>query len=288
MPLDRLRRVALRTIAVACVGVALWLALRGTSEARLTGALASVDGRGIVAACLPLLAAGSVLRTGRYRALLPRDNGHPRFRDLWSAVMVSGAGNNLLPLRAGELLRTRATMATGLPLAPVATAQVVEKVVEAATLMLWAMPALACDVGIRRPTIVVAAAIALTAFLVTWAARRYGHVDLGRLAASGAWSLVADAVEIAIIAVCLRGVGLPAGLVPSVTVFAAVNLAIALPSTPGNLGAMEAGAALALITLGTPRDTAMAFAIVYRAVQWFPVTAVGALLLATQPRASAS
>ena len=101
-------------------------------------------------------------------------------------------------------------------------------------------------------------------------------------------------MEVAIIAVCLHGLGLPAGLGPSVTVFACVNLAIVLPSTPGNVGAQEAGAALALIALGVDRETAVAFALVYRAVQWLPVTLAGAIvwarrmIVAPPARASAS
>jgi uncharacterized protein (TIRG00374 family) len=73
-----------------------------------------------------------------------------------------------------------------------------------------------------------------------------------------------------------------------VTVFAAVNLAIAMPATPGNIGAFEAGAALPLMATGVDRDTAVAFAILYRAVQWLPVTALGAALFALRPRASVS
>jgi uncharacterized protein (TIRG00374 family) len=101
-------------------------------------------------------------------------------------------------------------------------------------------------------------------------------------------------VEIALIAVCLGGLGLPAGLLPSVMVYAGVNLAIAVPSTPGNVGVFEAGAALPLIALGVEHDAAVAFALLYRAVQWLPVTLAGGLvwarrMVASEPeRASAS
>ena len=51
-----------------------------------------------------------------------------------------------------------------------------------------------------------------------------------------------------------------------------MNLAIAIPSTPGHLGALEAGASLGLIAVGVDRESALAFALVYRVVQWVPVS----------------
>jgi hypothetical protein len=234
--------------------------------------------------CLPLLAAGSLLRTARYRALLPHFGKGYGLWDVWSAVVLSAAANNVLPLRAGELIRTRETMAAGATLLEVAFAQVAEKVVEAATLIVWATPVLASYVAHGRLTVAVAALIAVIALVTTWALRFDRLHTLQGIALSSVWSLAADAIEIAIVAVCLRGVGLPGGLAASVAVFAAVNLAIALPSTPGNVGAFEAGAALPLIAMGVGRDAAIAFAFVYRAVQWLPVSIVGCILWARRVR----
>jgi uncharacterized membrane protein YbhN (UPF0104 family) len=250
----------------------------------LLGALARTHGSFIAATCVPLLVFGSVLRTGRYRALLPRTH----FFDIWSAVVLSGAANNVLPLRAGELVRTRETVVAGVPLRNVISAQLVEKLVEAATLLLWATPAVATYLGLAHPMSTIACVLVLGAVAVAWAARRYAEIEVAQLASSGAWALVSDALEVAVVAACLQGVGAPAGLVPSVAVFAAVNLAIAVPSTPGNVGAQEAGASLALMATGVDRDTAVAFALVYRAAQWLPTTLLGAALVVFRPRERAS
>jgi uncharacterized membrane protein YbhN (UPF0104 family) len=272
-----MRRSALRAIVLAAVVAGTWFTLRGISGSQLLHALARTDLPFVAAFGLPLLAVGSVLRTGRYRALLPALDTSPPFFDLWPCVILSMAGNNVLPLRAGELLRTRESVAAGYRLSRVAIAQLAVKVVEASTLAIYATPALAAHVGYRRPLLVITGLTVLGALVAGWTARRF-QVEPRQLLTSLAWSLVADAVEIAIIAVCLKGLGLSAGLLPSVTVFAAVNLAVALPSTPGNVGAFEAGAALSLISIGVERDAAVAFAFVYRAVQWPPVTLAGAVL----------
>jgi uncharacterized membrane protein YbhN (UPF0104 family) len=284
VPLDSLRRYAPRAVAAALVVVGLWVVIRGIEVRELLGALARTNGSFIVATSVSLLAVGSVLRTGRYRALLPPT----RWLDIWSAIVLSGAANNVLPLRAGELVRTRETVGAGVPLRRVVSAQIAEKIVEAGTLVLWATPAVASYAGLRSPMTTVGVVLGLGAAVVTWAARRYGEIGMTRLASAAAWALVADALEIAVVAACLRGVGAPAGLVPSVAVFAAVNVAISVPSTPGNLGAQEAGAALPLMALGVEQDTAVAFALIYRAVQWLPITVAGAALLALRPRVRAS
>jgi hypothetical protein len=276
-----MRRLVRRGLTLAVVGAGLWLALRGVSGTQLLHALARTRVLFITGLALPLLAVGLLPRTARYGALLPRSEPRDGRFDLWPAVLLSMAGNNVLPLHAGELLRTRESVAAGHPLRQVAIAQLAEKVVEAATLVACATPVLAWQMGGRTALALAGSGVAGASLagwgLVRWTRRSF-RIAPTQLAASLAWSLVADAVEIAVIAVCLRGVGLTAGLVPSVTVFAGVNLAIALPSTPGNLGTLEAGAVLPLVALGVEHDAAIAFACAYRVVQWLPITVAGAIV----------
>ena len=59
-----------------------------------------------------------------------------------------------------------------------------------------------------------------------------------------------------------------------------MNLSIALPSGPSHLGAFEAGAALGLVAMGVSHDLALAFALLYRVVQWVPVMLAGAVVWA--------
>jgi uncharacterized membrane protein YbhN (UPF0104 family) len=285
-----MRRHALRAIAFAGVVAGLWWTLRGVSGAQLVHALALTDVRLVAGLSLPLLAVGSVLRGARYGALLPALGSRPRFFDVWSSVMLSTAANNVLPLKAGELLRTRETVAAGVPLARVAVAQLTEAAVEAVSAVACATPAIASHLGFQHPALAIVGLLAIGVVVAGWIARRF-RVEPRQLAMSLAWSFGSDLIEIGVIAVCLAGLGLPAGPLPSVMVFAAVKVAVALPSTPGNLGAFEAGAALPLVAIGVERDAAMAFALVYRAVQWLPLTLAGAVLWArrtiTSPAARA-
>jgi uncharacterized membrane protein YbhN (UPF0104 family) len=127
----------------------------------------------------------------------------------------------------------------------------------------------------------VLAAIVVFVFLpvLAWVARRL-RMRPAQIGSAFAWALVADVVEIGLVAVTLRAVGLRGGLGESLTVLGAVNLAIALPSVPGHLGAFEAGAALGLLALGVSHDAALAFALLYRVVQWVPVNISGAIVWA--------
>jgi uncharacterized protein (TIRG00374 family) len=100
------------------------------------------------------------------------------------------------------------------------------------------------------------------------------------------WSLLGDATEVALIALCLDSLGIHVGLATSAVVFASLNLAMALPSTPGQVGVFEAGAGLGLMMAGLPGEVAVAFALLYRLMLWLPVTlAAGAVWLARKANA---
>jgi uncharacterized membrane protein YbhN (UPF0104 family) len=273
-----MRRLRRGAVATAAVAAGLAITLRGVAGHELLRAVAEARLSFVAAYSLPLLALGSALRTARYGALLPVF-ARPRSSELWAIIILSAAANNVLPLKAGEVLRTKDTVAAGVSLPRVVTAQLAEKVVEIATLVVCVAPVLVMHVGFGGPAPVTSGFLCLGAVGAGWAARHFG-VRVRQLVRSFAWSIASDAVEIAVIAVCLGGLGLPAGLLPSVTVFTGVNLAIAVPLTPANVGAFEAGAALPLIALGVGHDSAVAFAFIYRAVQWLPVTLAGALVWA--------
>src|SRR5690606_16274853 len=57
-----------------------------------------------------------------------------------------------------------------------------------------------------------------------------------------------------------------------------LNMAIAIPTTPANLGTFQLGALVATGLLRIPHEPALAFALLYQAVQVIPVLIVGAIL----------
>jgi uncharacterized membrane protein YbhN (UPF0104 family) len=295
--MDRLMRSrALRWIVtaltLAMASAALVALARQTSPTEILHAVASADGWLLALGVLPALALNQIARTGRFGSLLRGPGGErPRFTHLVYAIVLSQAANNVLPLRAGEAVRTRETVVRDLPLAKVVSAQLLEKTIEVVLMILVVAPVFAF--GLLQhvhalPLIVGLGVLAGAAALVarvrgksSWLARATDW-SRGDLATAVAWGLVADTAEVLVVALCARSVGLPLGIAGSIAVLGSVNLAILLPSTPANLGTLECGAAVALLGLGMPREGALAFAVVYRLVQFFPVTLAGAGLFAAR------
>jgi hypothetical protein len=95
------------------------------------------------------------------------------------------------------------------------------------------------------------------------------------LVAALGWSLVSHAVDAAAIAICLVALGLHLPPASPLLVLLAVTLVLALPSAPAGIGSLELGAVAALRLLGVDEARALAFALVYHAMQVVPVTLLG-------------
>jgi glycosyltransferase 2 family protein len=98
---------------------------------------------------------------------------------------------------------------------------------------------------------------------------------LGAFASAiAAWTL-----EIATTMVALAAFHLAHGVPQAMAVLFGVNLALAIPAPPANLGNFELGAGFALVALGGERDHAAAFALGLHALQIFPTLVMGGLFL---------
>ena len=85
-------------------------------------------------------------------------------------------------------------------------------------------------------------------------------------------------MEINVIALALRALGLQVPWTAAVAVLIGVNVALAVPfGPPGNAGTLEAGATLALVGFGVSKDQALAFALVYHLLQVIPIGILGAI-----------
>jgi uncharacterized membrane protein YbhN (UPF0104 family) len=71
-------------------------------------------------------------------------------------------------------------------------------------------------------------------------------------------------------------------------VLLSLNLAIAVPSTPAQVGAFELGASAPLALLGVPPERALAFALLYHVMQALPTTLAGLPLLRAVRRSEGS
>lgn len=248
----------------------------------------------------------TLARALRWRALLPAS---PRIGlAALSFILLGGqALSNVLPLRAGDAYRAVAVHRRSVPVERVVAAQAAEKVVETASIATFAIPVVLTVSGLFRPgpRALIAAGIAallVGAVAVLVVRAREGKSALARVvvnatkslrnprawAASYAAALVADAIDIGMIALSARAVGVPLSFVGCATVLVAVNLAIAIPAAPAHIGTLEAGAVVALVALGATEERALACALVYHAVHVVPGTLVGSFVLAVRPRARAT
>ncbi|WP_284209173.1 lysylphosphatidylglycerol synthase transmembrane domain-containing protein, partial [Chitiniphilus shinanonensis] len=82
----------------------LWLIARQIDPAALAQAFAGTRG-GWVAAGLALFCVGYACRIARWRVMLARDNPALRWIDCAGPLLASFAANNVLPFRAGDVLR---------------------------------------------------------------------------------------------------------------------------------------------------------------------------------------
>jgi uncharacterized protein (TIRG00374 family) len=94
-------------------------------------------------------------------------------------------------------------------------------------------------------------------------------------AAAVLWSAIAYATDMVEVWLILRAVGVAVPWPTAGLVLLTLNLAIAVPSTPGGVGAFEAGAVAGLRAVGVELAPALAFALVYHVMQVVPVLLAG-------------
>ena len=253
-------------------------------------------------AYLPLVLAAAALnfvnlacKAGRWRVMLT-PLGRVGFLRLYYYLIVSYAASALLPARAGEalrvvLLRRRDNVAV----ADAVGVVVVEKLFEVLGLLtiVLPLPLLLVLPHWAELSIWVIAAGGLLALLVAvvLAAR------LGPQQAAGSWhklargltcmrspsrvmlaialSVAAYLIDAGEVWLVLRALNIDVPWATPALVLLGGNLAIAVPSTPGQLGALEAGVVAGLSIVNVPVPAALAFALVYHVTQLLPIIVVG-------------
>jgi glycosyltransferase AglD len=260
-----------------------------------------------VAAALNLLAVA--FQAARWVALVRPLSPAVTYGRAFRALVVGFAVSLVVPARAGELVRAQwLSRPTGIAPASVLASIVLDLLVNGAGLLAGlALLPLCRDVPpwVRPGAWAAVSVFALGGTLV-WAlrsgpgraARAVHRLPLGAaagvlasarhglsatssasaLALSFSASLVSWAVEVGVIAIAMRAVGLDLPLSAALLVLLAVNLALAYPvAPPGNIGTLEVGATLALLGLGVAKEQALTFGLVYHFLQALPVGLLGAV-----------
>jgi uncharacterized membrane protein YbhN (UPF0104 family) len=287
-PWRHLVRIVLALIVVAVCALGMkkidWHQLRGAlMHANLSLVLAAAVLNFVHLAC----------KSERWRLLLSPLGRLSSLR-LFYYLILGYAASAVLPARAGEavrvyLLRRR----DGLEVAGSIGVQVAEKLFEVLGILVLLVPLplfLPLPSWARLSILVLAVTgVAGSVAAVVLGGKRAGTGLLSRIRAGfssvthprlfigailfsvGAWFI--DGIEVWLI---LRSLSIEVPWATPALVLLTLNLAIALPSTPGQLGAFEAGVVAGLNVVGVPLAPALAFALLYHAMQLIPILIVGA------------
>ncbi len=304
-----------RSLAVAAaIGIPvsvvfLVLAIRGTDLGAVWGTLQGVRP-------LPLLGAvgcmGAVywLQAARWRRIADTALGQRRFFEM---IVAGVAVNNVLPGRVGDLLRarwvSRGAFSGGRGLATVMLDRAFDILALVAFLLL-SLP-LVTDAGWVDRIVVGSLLVLAVVCVVILAARSYTrrrprsrrpHRRLARRFLRDTLEGLSDPLSVerglvwfgisvvawatwAVGAILVgRAVGVELSLVDAIFVTAALNLGVAIPSSPGFVGTYQWLGVSALALFGIGREAGLAFAICMQAVWFVPTTIVGAVILVSHAK----
>jgi uncharacterized membrane protein YbhN (UPF0104 family) len=219
---------------------------------------------------------------------------------IYRYTIAAFAASALTPARAGELLRVWALKTRdGVPASDSTGVALTEKLLCAITLLLvcapvpWLLPRLPEWV---ETTMLACAAIALGVLLVlffavgrltarapqSWLARMIAgmHVvrDPKRMALAILTLVLVWCADMIAVLLVLHAVGIELPIAGAMFILFTFNLAVALPSTPGQVGALQVGALAATHILRIPEEPALAFALLYQVMQIAPLLIFGFIL----------
>jgi uncharacterized membrane protein YbhN (UPF0104 family) len=290
--------LVVRLVAICVIGVGLWFFVRHMDFEKLGTALSS-------ATVWPLLLA-ALLNFGCLfgKALCWRIMFTPRYHvplmRLYRYTIAAFAASAIAPARAGEVLRIWALKKRdGIPAADSSAVAVAEKLLDGMTMLLlvapvpWLVPGLPSWVS---GWIALCAGIAVVLFIAFYIAVGRVRADDGssalrrfiagmhvvrspkRLLGAGAALVFTWLCDLSQVLLVLHALGIHVPLAAGLLILFTLNLTIAVPSTPAQVGALEVGALAALDILHVPGELALAFALLYHALQVVPLIIVGLTL----------
>lgn len=238
----------------------------------------------------------ALLKSERWRILITPFARVPWLR-LYHTLIMSFAASAVLPARAGELLRLFVLKREfNVPVSSSIGVILVEKLLEMAGLLLVVGPLMVFlpleQPWIKKTAVGLAAMVfvGIIALLVIAKYAKSSNSMIGRLVdgmrcigtvrravAVLAMSVIVFVVDGVMITLVLRAYGIDLHWAAPALVLLPVNIAIALPSTPAQIGIFEAAAVGGLTALGVQRERALAFAMTYHFVQILPVMVIAGL-----------
>jgi glycosyltransferase 2 family protein len=254
-----------------------------------------------------LYAAATLLRGERWHRILHLIGTESKRVDSYGLVTVGYMGNNVLPARAGEMLRVvlldrRTGSGKRVLLGTVVAERLLDAVALASIFVAVVYGALRnTTLPSERPLVAAGAALLLLAIclLVLQTLRRRGAVGRVRdwlrplagapRALVGREGLVLLAVSFAIwsmeasvyLAVA-RAAGLDVSGMGALYLVALTNLFAMLPAAPGYVGTFDAAVIFGIKAIGGSGSAALSYLLVLRFMLFIPITLVGLVVLVTR------
>lgn len=303
----KLWRAAVVALRLGTMAGALAFLVRGMAWSQIGSTLGGAR-LSLLAATVGLNALLMLAKSVRLRLLLKRQVS---LQICYLANLTSSAINNIMPLRGGDVARLwmleRHAQVTKSVAVMVALAERLFEILilaALATAAAWVVPAQRWA-AVASPFLLAGAIVILTlarmagaetrparlgeekSGLASWFARLWARLrpgigllrSPGIMRASLGLSAVAWALEAGMIVLTGRALGLAIGFPLAIVLLLGINLALVLPSMPAGAGVFEAGATLVLLIAGFSKEDAVAFAVLYHAVQVIPVTLIGAAIV---------
>jgi len=299
----------LATLGVSIVF--LYLFLRGLDLDAVIESLKAADYE-LVPLALALFFASLVARAFRWQAFY--NPGAPRLGVLYSTLLISYAGNNLLPLRGGELLRAQILLdRANVSRMRTLGVALIERLLDLFILGVFVVIGrFIADIGIAflLPGLLIAAGatvgLVLARFVtqglparvasIAWLPLRdswrvrlrfWGEwlIDGFSVLRSGPlflqalfWTAAAWALEFGMYWTVAEAFHIDEGALTIAFVGAAANLALSIPSSQGGVGPFQWVAKEALLRFGVTANAAAAYALALHVLLVVPVTLVGLLV----------
>jgi uncharacterized membrane protein YbhN (UPF0104 family) len=291
--------------AVLAIALLLW-ALRGVHLDQVLGHIREADpwplALGVFLASITF-----VIRLVRWLLLLRSETGArlPAW-PLWHATAIGFMANNLLPFRAGELVRVfAATKLSGARFTATMSSIAVERIFDGLAvigmlgvgLLFSDLPAgvVVGGVSLARAAQVAGllsigallGAAAIVAFPVAAEGLvRHGLASLkspALLAGVIAWSVALWLLNAAALWVSFAAFDIPVGFAGALVLQGVLVIGVSVQLTPGFVGQFEAAIVAALALYGISNDVASSYAIAYHGATFVPITLAGAWSLARTP-----
>ena len=246
----------------------------------------------------------TLLRAERWRRILGQTGVHPRRSDVYGLTTVGYMGNNVLPARAGEVLRVvLLDRQSGSGKRNGLGTVVAERLLDAfalGTIFVVVVYGVLRETTLPsdRPLVVAGGALALlcAGLLALHLLRRRGALGKIRdflrplaggpralLSAEGVLLLAASfaiwAVEASVYLTIARATELDISLMGALYLVALTNLFAMLPAAPGYVGTFDAAVIFGVKAVGGTGSAAVSYLLLLRFVLFVPITLVGFLVL---------